>query len=92
MSSVQVRAGSYEEGGTLVVTKSLFIIKDPSQADDEVVNLMCSIVFYGDKVPSSGSSRDASEVCGAGAVEWAYSIPSSGSASQLEAEDWAAGD
>ena len=50
-SRVQVRAGSYEEGGTLVVTKSLFIIKDPSQADDEVVNLMCSIVFYGDKVP-----------------------------------------
>lgn len=46
MDTIKVCAGHYSEGGQLVVTKSLFILKDP-ECDE--VTLSCSIVFYGDK-------------------------------------------
>eukprot|EP00656_Telonema_subtile_P045929 TRINITY_DN521_c0_g1_i3.p1 TRINITY_DN521_c0_g1~~TRINITY_DN521_c0_g1_i3.p1 ORF type:complete len:1069 (+),score=247.57 TRINITY_DN521_c0_g1_i3:274-3480(+) len=46
MDTIKVCSGQYSEGGQLVVTKSLFILKDP---ECEEVALSCSIVFYGDK-------------------------------------------
>ena len=47
MDTIVVRGGCYSEGGQLVVTKSLFILK---HAESESVQLTCSIVFYGDRV------------------------------------------
>jgi len=47
--TIIIHPGEYHEGGCLVVTKSLSIVRDPEAKEDADVVLNASLVFFGDQ-------------------------------------------